>query len=62
MSPIMTGQTPERRTVWIADGGRNVQPIIESSWGEPSFHCLDPDGNLVEVLEKRPSKESSWRR
>jgi catechol 2,3-dioxygenase-like lactoylglutathione lyase family enzyme len=46
----------------LAEGGRNVQPIIESSWGEPSFHCLDPDGNLVEIIEKRPSKESAWRR
>jgi ADP-ribosylglycohydrolase/catechol 2,3-dioxygenase-like lactoylglutathione lyase family enzyme len=46
----------------LAEAGRNVQPIIESSWGERSFHCLDPDGNLVEVIEKRPSKESSWRR
>jgi catechol-2,3-dioxygenase len=39
-----------------------MHPIIESSWGEPSFHVLDPDGNLVEIIEKRPSKESAWRR
>ena len=46
----------------LAEGGRSPQPIIESSWGEPSFHCLDPDGNLVEVIERRPSKEFAWRR
>lgn len=46
----------------LAESGRNVQPIIESSWGEPSFHCLDPDGNLVEIIERRPTKESVWRR
>lgn len=46
----------------LKDGGRNVHPILESSWGEPSFHCLDPDGNLVEIIEKRPSKDSPWRR
>lgn len=46
----------------LEEWGRSVQPIIESSWGESSFHCLDPDGNLVEVIEKRSSKESPWRR
>ncbi len=46
----------------LAEGGRQVQAILESSWGEPSFHLLDPDGNLVEIIEKRPSKESAWRR
>jgi catechol 2,3-dioxygenase-like lactoylglutathione lyase family enzyme len=40
----------------------DVHPIIESSWGEPSFHCLDPDGNLVEVIEKRPTREAAWQR
>ncbi|MDX2087840.1 MAG: ADP-ribosylglycohydrolase family protein [Kofleriaceae bacterium] len=46
----------------LAESGRQIQSIIESSWGEPSFHVLDPDGNLVELIEKRPSKESAWRR
>lgn len=46
----------------LADAGRQVQAILESSWGEPSFHVLDPDGNLVEIIEKRLSKESAWRR
>lgn len=46
----------------LAESGRQMHPIIESSWGEPSFHVLDPDGNLVEIIEKRPSKESAWRR
>lgn len=46
----------------LAEDGRQVQAIIESSWGEPSFHVLDPDGNLVEIIEKRPSKEPAWRR
>ena len=46
----------------LGEGEHHVQPIIESSWGEPSFHCMDPDGNLVEIIEKRPPKESAWRR
>jgi ADP-ribosylglycohydrolase/catechol 2,3-dioxygenase-like lactoylglutathione lyase family enzyme len=46
----------------LGEGGRHVQAILESSWGERSFHVLDPDGNLVEIIEKRPSKESAWRR
>lgn len=29
-----------------------VQRIVELPWGERSFHCIDPDGNLVEVIEK----------
>lgn len=45
----------------LAKGGHEVQAILESSWGEPSFHVLDPDGNVVEIIEKRHSKESVWR-
>ncbi len=45
----------------LAATGRPVEPIIESSWGERSFHCLDPDGNLLEVIEKRFSREKTWR-
>ena len=40
----------------------HVQQIIELPWGELSFHCVDPDGNLVEVVERRPVKEPTWRR
>lgn len=46
----------------LTESGRQMQPIIESSWGEPSFHLLDPDGNLVEIIEKRLAKESVCRR
>lgn len=46
----------------LAEGGHQVQAVLESSWGEPSVQVLDPDGNLVEIIEKRPSKESAWRR
>lgn len=46
----------------LAEGGRQVQAILESSWGEPSFHVVDPDGNLVELIQKRPPKEAAWRR
>ncbi len=46
----------------LSESGRQMHPIIESAWGELSFHVLDPDWNLVEIIEKRPSKESAWRR
>jgi ADP-ribosylglycohydrolase/catechol 2,3-dioxygenase-like lactoylglutathione lyase family enzyme len=46
----------------LAERGFDVRPIIESSWGESSFHCLDPDGNLVEIIGKRPTKDPAWRR
>ena len=42
--------------------GGPVHPIVPLPWGELSFHCLDPDGNLVEVIEKRLSKEKTWAR
>ncbi|MBX3747809.1 MAG: ADP-ribosylglycohydrolase family protein [Verrucomicrobiae bacterium] len=43
-------------------GAGPVQPIAELPWGEHSFHCVDPDGNIVEVIEKRFSKEATCRR
>jgi ADP-ribosylglycohydrolase len=46
----------------LAGGGHDVQPIIQSSWGEPSFHCMDPDGNLVEIIEKPLSNGPGSRR
>lgn len=42
--------------------GGPVHPILTLPWGELSFHCLDPDGNVVEVIEKRLSKEKTWGR
>lgn len=39
-----------------------IQQVIELPWGERSFHCFDPDGNLIEVIEKRLTKETTWRR
>jgi predicted enzyme related to lactoylglutathione lyase len=30
-----------------------AQPITMMPWGERSLHCLDPDGNIVELFEKR---------
>ncbi|MGN6108794.1 MAG: ADP-ribosylglycohydrolase family protein [Kofleriaceae bacterium] len=42
--------------------GGPVHPIVSLPWGERSFHCLDPDGNLVEVIEKRLSSEKTWGR
>lgn len=41
----------------VSSLGEPVHPIVALPWGELSFHCLDPDGNLVEVIEKRLSKE-----
>jgi ADP-ribosylglycohydrolase len=32
---------------------RLVQPITVMPWGERSLHCLDPDGNVVELVERR---------
>ena len=32
-------------------GARVIQPVHEESWGQMSFRCCDPDGNLVEVAE-----------
>ncbi|MGK3996580.1 ADP-ribosylglycohydrolase family protein [Sorangium sp. So ce1024] len=43
-------------------GAGPVHPIVELPWGERSFHCFDPDGNIVEVIEKRLGKETTWRR
>lgn len=37
-----------------------VQQVVERPRGERSFHCVDPDGNLVEVTEKRLAKETAW--
>ena len=33
---------------------RVPQPITARSWGERSLHCLDPDGNVIELIERRP--------
>lgn len=44
----------------VASLGGPVHPIVALPWGELSFHCLDPDGNLVEVIEKRLSQEKTW--
>lgn len=30
-----------------------LQPISTMPWGDRSLHCLDPDGNIVELIEKR---------
>ncbi len=38
-----------------------VHQVVELPWGERSFHCVDPDGNLIEVIEKRLAKETGWR-
>jgi len=46
----------------VASGTKNVQPIVEQSWGERSFHCVDPEGNLVEVIERHLVDEGTWRR
>lgn len=46
----------------LALGAGPVQQIVEMPWGERSFHCVDPDGNVVEVIEKRLAKETNWRR
>ncbi|WP_438042084.1 ADP-ribosylglycohydrolase family protein [Sorangium sp. So ce128] len=46
----------------ISAFGGPVHPIVPLPWGELSFHCLDPDGNVVEVIEKRLSKEKTWGR
>jgi len=46
----------------LALGAGSVQQIVEMPWGERSFHCVDPDGNVVEVIEKRLAKETTWRR
>jgi ADP-ribosylglycohydrolase/predicted enzyme related to lactoylglutathione lyase len=34
-------------------GGRMVQGMICMPWGERVFHCLDPEGNLIEVIERK---------
>jgi predicted enzyme related to lactoylglutathione lyase len=33
-------------------GGKILQPIREMPWRERVFHCVDPEGNLVEVTER----------
>lgn len=35
-----------------AQGGRIVQGMVCMPWGERAFLCLDPEGNLVEVVER----------
>lgn len=35
-----------------AFGGRIVQNIACMPWGERVFHCLDPEGNLIETVER----------
>lgn len=42
--------------------GGHVHSIVSLPWGELSFHCLDPDEDLVEVIEKRLSKDKTWAR
>ena len=32
-------------------GVRVIQDVHEEPWGQMSFRCLDPDGNIVEVAE-----------
>jgi len=32
---------------------RIAQPIAVMPWGERSLHCVDPDGNVVELVERR---------
>jgi len=32
-------------------GSRVVQPVTGMPWGDRVFHCLDPEGNLVEVVQ-----------
>ncbi len=44
----------------VSSLGGPVHPIVALPWGELSFHCLDPDGNLVEVIEKRLSQVKTW--
>ncbi len=34
-------------------GGKVAQPITQMPWMERMFHCVDPEGNLVEVAERR---------
>ncbi|MCL2726076.1 MAG: ADP-ribosylglycohydrolase family protein [Polyangiaceae bacterium] len=45
----------------LAARGHSIEPIIESSWGELSFHCFDLDGNRVEVIEKSLLRKKPWR-
>ena len=33
--------------------GKVLRPITEMSWRERVFHCADPEGNLIEVAERR---------
>lgn len=35
-----------------ACGGRIIQGMTCMPWGERVFHCLDPEGNLIEVVER----------
>ena len=43
-------------------GAGPVHPIAELPWGERSFHCIDPDGNIVEVIERRLPNATTWLR
>lgn len=38
-----------------------VQPITVTPWGERSLHCLDPDGNIVELVERLARKAEHGR-
>jgi predicted enzyme related to lactoylglutathione lyase len=35
-------------------GGRITQAMTCMPWGERVFYCLDPEGNLIEVIERLP--------
>jgi len=41
---------------------RLAQPITLMPWGERSMHCIDPDGNIVELVEHRSINRLSIRR
>lgn len=40
-----------------AFGGQIVQGVTCMPWGERVFHCLDPEGNLIEVVERVSPRE-----
>lgn len=39
-------------------GGQIVHEIKKAHWGQQVFHCLDPEGNLLEIVEVTPSQNT----
>lgn len=50
---IAVGNLEDVRARLTAHNVSIVRPISVLPWGERSLHCVDPDGNLVEIVERK---------